>query len=377
MPELAAHRDALSAAMSEAGVDLAFFPMSADLEYLIGIRRRVPAFGGIDHPFIWVLGAFFAPGREPVFIVPRNLAEFDIPETYDGEVTIVGETDDGDAMFRELARSFGPVTHLAVGPRASAETTLKLLEALSPGRTTSAEALMNPLRRIKSPAELKVMRLAAKIADDTMAGVAPMIVAGATEGDIASEIDRQMRALGSTSPSFDTGVWSMGTGLTRDANVRLSTGTVVSGTAVSLDFGAVLDGYCSDFGRSVHIGEPTVEYERVHAVVVQAQEAAIQAARPGVTAAAVDRAAREVIEDAGLGQWFRHRTGHCIGMDTHERPFISGEDQTPLQEAMTFTIEPSVFRPGHYGARVEDVVVCEAGGGRRLNTYPTTMMVHA
>jgi Xaa-Pro dipeptidase len=377
MPELAAHREALAAAMAEAGVDLSFFPMSADLEYLLGVRRRVPAFGGIDHPFIWVSGVFFAPGREPVFALPRNLAEFDIPDRFEGEFVVIGETDDGDEIFRKLAQSFGPVSHLAVGPRTYAETTLALMQALSPARVTSAEPLMNPLRRIKTPAELELMRLAAKIADDTMAAVEPMIVAYATEADIASEIDRRMRALGSTSPSFDTGVWSMGKGLSRDASVRLSTGVIVPGTAVSLDFGAVLDGYCSDFGRSVHIGEPSAEYERVHAVVVEAEEAAIRVARPGVIAADVDRAARAVIEDAGLGEWFRHRTGHCIGMDTHERPFISAEDRTPLQEGMTFTIEPSVFRPGYYGTRVEDVVVCEPDGGRRLNSFPTAMMVHA
>jgi Xaa-Pro aminopeptidase len=375
MPELAAHRDALYTAMSEAGVDLCFLPTGSDLEYFTGIPRRVPAFGGIDHPFIWVSGAFFAPGHEPVFIVPRNIAEFDIPAKYEGEVVIVSETDDGLARFNGLARSFGPVRHLAVAPRTMAETALALMAALSPVQTTSAEPLTNPLRRIKTAAELEVMTAAAKIADDTMAAVLPMIAAGAVEADIASEIDRVTRSLGSTSPSFDTGVWSMGAALTRDANVRLSTGTVGAGTAVSLDFGAVLDGYCSDFGRSIHIGQPDAEYERVYAVVVEAEEAAIRAATPGTTGAEVDRAAREVIEAAGLGEWFRHRTGHCIGMDTHERPFISTEDNTPLQEGMTFTIEPSVFRPGFYGARVEDVVVCEAGGGRKLNTYPTTMLV--
>jgi Xaa-Pro aminopeptidase len=108
---------------------------------------------------------------------------------------------------------------------------------------------------------------------------------------------------------------------------------------------------------------------------MEAQAAGIAAARPGVLASAVHAATRQVIVDAGLGEWFRHRTGHCIGLDVHEQPFISEEDDTPLEAGMTFTIEPSVFRPGYYGARVEDIVVCEEGGGRKLNEYPTDMVV--
>lgn len=158
--------------------------------------------------------------------------------------------------------------------------------------------------------------------------------------------------------------------------VRLSGDTVPPDVGVSFDFGAVVEGYCSDFGRTVHVGEASADYARVYDTVMSAQAAGIAAARPGVLASAVHRATREVIVQAGLGDWFRHRTGHCIGLDVHERPFISEEDDTPLEAGMTFTIEPSVFRPGHYGVRVEDVVVCEPAGGRLLAGYPVDMVVN-
>jgi Xaa-Pro dipeptidase len=151
---------------------------------------------------------------------------------------------------------------------------------------------------------------------------------------------------------------------------------VPAGEPHPFDFGAVVDGYCSDFGRTVHVGAPSREYERVYDAVMAAQAAGVAAVRPGVPASGVHVATRQVIVDAGLGEWFRHRTGHCIGLDVHEHPFISEEDDTPLEAGMTFTVEPSVFRPGHYGVRVEDVVVYEPSGGRKLNEYPVTLIAN-
>jgi Xaa-Pro aminopeptidase len=239
-----------------------------------------------------------------------------------------------------------------------------------------SEADVNPMRRVKSSGELETMAKACRIADETLALVSASVRSGVTELEIARDVEFHMRDLGSAFPSFGTAVFSMGAASERDASTRLSSGRLAPGMGVSFDFGAVVDGYCSDFGRTVHVGTPTSEYERVYEVVMAAQSAGIAAARPGVPAAAVHSATRQVIVDAGLGEWFRHRTGHCIGLDVHERPFISEEDDTPLEAGMRFTIEPSVFRPGHYGVRVEDVVVCEPSGGRRLNEYPVTLVAN-
>ena len=141
------------------------------------------------------------------------------------------------------------------------------------------------------------------------------------------------------------------------------------GNGVSFDFGAVIDGYCSDFGRTVAIGETNEEYAAVYNAVISAQAAGLSAVKPGALACEVDAACRQVIVDAGYGDWFRHRTGHCIGLDVHEYPFISEEDQTPLEAGMTFTIEPSIFWPGRVGVRIEDIVLVTEDGGVKLNEF--------
>jgi Xaa-Pro aminopeptidase len=144
--------------------------------------------------------------------------------------------------------------------------------------------------------------------------------------------------------------------------------------SVMFDFGGVVDGYCSDFGRTIYCGEPPDDYRAVYEIMLAAQEAGRAAATAGTPASAVNAACRRPIELAGLGEHFRHRMGHGIGMDVHERPFISTEDHTPLQAGMTFTDEPSIIIPGRFGVRIEDIVVCEDDGGRKLNRYTAALV---
>jgi len=220
------------------------------------------------------------------------------------------------------------------------------------------------------------MRESAAIADAVMGQVAPLVVAGVSEIELQAEVDLRIRRLGSPGPSFDTGVFGMGPALVRDASVRVSTDVLGPQTGVSFDFGAITRGYCSDFGRTVHIGEPSDEYVRVHDVVMAAQEAGRRAAVPGATGGQVHRAARAVIEEAGYGDWFRHRVGHCIGLDVHEAPFLSDEDETPLRPGMLFTIEPSVFWPGRLGVRVEDVFLLTEHGAEPINEFPRDLLAN-
>jgi Xaa-Pro aminopeptidase len=374
MTDYQSRQAAFAEHMAASGTDLTFLPVSADLEYLTGLRRRVLTFGNIEYAHSWVTGAFLAPGRDPVFVLPRMVKEFDLPDGITGEVAIVNERDDGEAIFGRVATSFGPVRRIGLGARTWADTVLQLQSVLPDAELGSASTLINVMRRVKSTEELAAMAGASQIATRVMGEVTPEVTAGVLELELARDINYRMRRLGTKAPSFDTGVWSMGPASERDATVRISAAPVEPGLGVSFDFGAEVDGYCSDFGRTVHVGEASAEFRRVYDTVMEAQAAGIRAARPGVLASEVHAATRQVIVDAGLGEWFRHRTGHCIGLDVHEKPFISEEDDTPLEAGMTFTIEPSVFRPGHYGARVEDVVVCEEGGGRKLIEYPTDMV---
>ena len=374
--DYAARRSAFGEIMAGAGVDLAWFPTGGDLEYLTGLERRVPTFGDVNYTHGWVAGAFIAPGRDPVFVLPRNFVEFDLPAGVPGEVISVDEMDDGEALFARAAASVGPARRLAVGARTWSSAMLRLMTAFSGAEFVDGSRLANRLRRIKTPAELSLMRRACLMADEAMAEVTTHVQAGVTELELGEEVNYHLLRLGARTWSFDTAVWSMGPGDDRDANVRISQQALRAEAGISFDFGAVVDGYCSDFGRTIHIGDPGEEYRRVYEVVMAAQQAGIDAVRPGVTAAAVHRATRGVIVDAGYGDWFRHRTGHCIGLDVHEEPYISPEDNTPLEAGMTFTIEPSVFWPGRVGVRVEDIVVCTPDGGVKLNEYPNDLVAN-
>ena len=253
---------------------------------------------------------------------------------------------------------------------------MNLIKVFPDAEIVNAEEVVNRLRRIKTPQEIALMTKACHLVDGVLDNVKGRVLSGTAELDLKSEINFQMNNLGSKTESFDTAVWSMGPKNTRDASDRRTSNPLVDGMGVSFDFGSVIDGYCSDFGRTIYVGDPTPEYEKVYKLVMDAQAAGIAAVKPGVAASAVHKATRDVIVEGGYGDWFRHRTGHCIGLDVHEFPYISEEDHTPLEVGMTFTIEPSVFWPGRVGVRVEDVIVVEESGGRKINEFTTDLIAN-
>jgi Xaa-Pro aminopeptidase len=362
--------------MREAGVDILFLPPSSDLEYLTGVERMIPTFGQSQYAHGWVAGAFFRPDREPVFVLPRMMTLFDVAGELPGEVVVVSERDDGPALFSRAATGMGAARTLAVGDRTWAETVLHLTQAVSPERLVTGSPLVNELRRTKTPEELDAMERACGVADATMAAVGPKVLRGVTTLDLVEELEHQMRAHGSRVPSFTTHAFT-GFGEGKSSADETRTAPLEEGDVVMFDFGAVVDGYCSDFGRTVCLGEPSTEVRDAYALVLAAQEAGRAALRPGVPASEVNRACRRPIEEGGHGPNFKHRMGHGIGLDVHERPFVSEEDETPLEAGMTFTDEPSILVDGRFGVRIEDVVVCEPGGGRKLNAFPPALIVNA
>jgi Xaa-Pro aminopeptidase len=367
----------LAERMEVEGVDVLFLAPSADLEYLTGVERQIPNFGEASYPSGWVTGAFFVPGSEPVFVFPRMFVAFDLREQPRGELVVVNETDDGFAMFERIAKGLGSAGTVAVGDRVWAETTLNLTRIFGAERLRTGSALVNELRRVKTAEELAAMQRAIATVEQAMAAVTPLVVPGATMAQLAEAVEHELRAAGSRTPSFATHIF---TGLDEtDLDSHTSTGhdPLAEGTSVMFDFGGVVDGYCSDFGRTVYCGEPPDDFREVYEIMLAAQEAGRAAAAAGTPASAVNAACRRPIEEAGLGEHFRHRMGHGIGMDVHERPFISTEDETPLQAGMTFTDEPSIIIPGRFSVRIEDIVVCEEGGGRTLNAYPAALVANS
>jgi Xaa-Pro aminopeptidase len=280
--------------------------------------------------------------------------------------TIVVEDDgDGRAAFAAAIGELGSPRRIALGQRAWAETVVELLGVVPDAELTEGSSLVNELRRVKSDAELELMAHACLIAREAMDAVTPLVVPGVSMTTLVERVEHEQLVRGSRCPSFPTHIFTWG-------ERRLDSGgpgrldALRDGEVVLFDFGAVWNGYCSDFGRTVPCGEPPADYELVRRVLLEAQEAGRLAARPGELAREVNAACREPIETAGLGEGFRHRMGHAIGLDVHERPFLSVEDETPLEAGMTFTDEPSILLDGRFGIRVEDVIVVTETGGRLL-----------
>jgi Xaa-Pro aminopeptidase len=225
-----------------------------------------------------------------------------------------------------------------------------------------------PLRRIKDKDEIAIMRRAGEITEAAYAGTLDRLHFGMTNLDLITEVNFQLKKYGAFTNSFVTSFYNMGVNYPFDFTNREDVLLVPLEPPVSIsyDFGAVYEGYCYDFGRSVFFGEPDEEYQRCYDLVMQSQAAGIAALRAGNTCAQADAAARAVIEEGGYGYAFRHRLGHGIGLDVHESPFLTESDQTVLEPGMCFTAEPSIFIPKHLGARVEDVVVVRESSGEAL-----------
>jgi Xaa-Pro aminopeptidase len=198
-----------------------------------------------------------------------------------------------------------------------------------------------------------------------MSATEPRVAPGVTMIELQEEVEHQLRVRGSRTPSFPTHIFTSGA-VPLDNQGETPSEPLQDGDPVLFDFGAVVEGYCSDFGRTIVCGEPPAEYAETHDVLLGAQEAGRRAAVPGAVARDVNAACRAPIEAAGLGEAFRHRMGHGIGLDVHEPPFLSVEDETPLENGMTFTDEPSIILDSRFGMRVEDIIVVTAAGGQYL-----------
>ena len=225
-------------------------------------------------------------------------------------------------------------------------------------------ALVEILRRSKDADELLRIELAAEIADTALEMMRPQLLEGPTELEFARELDMTMRRLGATRPSFETIVASGPNGARPHA--RPSSRRICSGDLVVLDFGAVVDGYCSDMTRTVAVGEVSPTARRMLEVVTRAQAEGVAAVRPGIAAREVDAVCRSVIDDAGWADAFSHGTGHGVGLDIHEAPGVGSTSDATLVIGDVVTVEPGVYLPEHGGVRVEDTVVVTAEGCRPL-----------
>jgi Xaa-Pro aminopeptidase len=309
--------------------------------------------------------------RDPAMIIP-------ILERPDAEpapgATAVSLIDwaDGSDPYAATGKLLDLRGRYAISDSAWAMHLLGLQRALPESSYVSMTSALPMLRAVKDADELERLTAAGAAADATFEQIVSARFAGRRERDIGSDLAGLLRGHGHSQVDFTI----VGSG-PNGANPHHEMGerTIVEGDMVVLDFGGIQDGYGSDTTRTVHVGGPSNEEREVFEVVRQAQQAAFEAVRPGIACQEIDRVARKVITDAGYGEYFIHRTGHGIGISTHEPPYMVEGETQPLVPGMCFSIEPGIYLPGRFGVRIEDIVTVTEDGGRRLNNASHEMYV--
>ena len=331
--------------------------------YLTGLQYHTD-----ERPKVLIL----IKGRQPVLILPEFEAGKLAGNTLNIKPFTFGEDPEQWHTAFESAAAFAGLAdrQLAVEPLSMRVRELRLLEEASPStRFVPATPRWETMRMRKDEAEITSMRKAAQIAEQAFLAMLKNISAGMTEKEVAAELVSQLLKHGSE-PNFPfLPIIASGP---NGANPHAVPGErrLEPGDLVVVDWGARYNGYCSDITRTLAVGEVNPELIRVAQIVIDANAAGQKAARSGAPAFDVDNASRGVIEQADFGQYFTHRTGHGLGMEGHEPPYMTGQNAIRLEEGMTFTVEPGIYLPGKFGIRIEDNVVVRADGGECLTSLP-------
>jgi Xaa-Pro aminopeptidase len=355
----AARLDRARALTRDSGLDAIIVGPGADLAYLLGIEGDT----------IERLTALVIPAdADPSVIVPRmELAKVRDTAVSPLDVQVIDWVDGDDP--HHLVRFALPAapSRIGVSDALPALHVIPIADRLGV-RPELATPVLREGRMIKDAAELAELRRAGRAIDAVHLRVPRMLRAGRSEADVASEISAAIVEEGHRTADFVI----VGSGPNgADPHHEVSDRVIQDGDIVVVDIGGpVPSGYNSDSTRTYVVGTPDRVAAEYIEVLVHAQEAAVDAVRPGVTAEQVDAAARNMLVDAGLADAFVHRTGHGIGISVHEEPYIAPGNPLPLREGMAFSIEPGIYFPGRWGARIEDIVVVTADGCERLNTTP-------
>jgi Xaa-Pro aminopeptidase len=352
------------AALTGAGFDALLVTPGPDLRYLIGYEAKP-----LERLTCLVLPA----SGDPVLVVPfleRPAAEASGTAALGLAIADWQETDDPIALVASLLPA--DMTRYGLDDHMRAEKVLRFRDGL-PGEQALAGGVLRELRIRKTPDEVEALRRAGAAIDRVHARIGEWLRPGRTEREVGRDIAEAIVAEGHVRADFViVGSGPNGASPHHDLSDRV----IQAGDAVVVDIGGTTpEGYCSDETRTYAVGEPDPEFRRYYEVLLQAQLAAVAAVRPGIGAQDVDRAARRVITDAGYGEFFVHRTGHGIGVEGHEHPYIVEGNDELLEEGMAFSIEPGIYLPGRHGARIEDIVVCTADGGDRLNLIDRQLIV--
>lgn len=366
-PDRFARMAKVRAAMAEAGIDVLLCSLGADLPWLTGYEAMP-----LERLTMLVMPVDSTPTLVvPALEAPRVAAEGDL-----FEIEAWGETEEPISIVADLA---GPASTAAISDRAWATHLLALQGAMPKARFIPASQVTSALRAVKDHHEIEALGAAARAADRValalLAGEIPLI--GRTEAEVSADLGRRLVAEGHSKVNFAI----VGSGPnSASPHHEPSERRIRAGEAVVCDFGGTLSidggpGYCSDITRTVVTGEPRRAFTELYAVLEAAQEAGVEAARCGMSCETVDQAARAIIESAGYGAYFIHRTGHGIGLEEHEDPYLVEGNADQLVAGHAFSIEPGIYVPQHHGARIEDIVVATPEGPLRLNEADRSLTI--
>jgi len=350
------------------GLDVLLLTPGPDLRYVTGY----------DAKQLERLTCLAVPAdRDPFLVVPRlelKAAQASPAGALNLDIVTWGETEHPFGMIRD---AIGDPRSVALSDRMWALHVLQFRDVFPRAEPRLASSVLSPLRMRKSAAEIQALKAAGEAIDRVHANVPGWLKPGLTERQVGAKIAEAILAEGHVQVDFTI----VGSGPNAASpHHEVSDRVIQNGDVVVVDIGGTMpSGYCSDCTRTYAVGSAPDEFTKYFQVLYDAQEAATVSVKPGITAESVDRTARRIITDAGYGEWFIHRTGHGIGLESHEDPYIVEGNTIPLEPGMAFSIEPGIY-PGPHGARIEDIVVCAdpatAGAGYlRMNNAPRELVI--
>lgn len=358
----------LTASLLTSKLDAVILNPGPTLKYLSGLNFHL-----MERPVV----LFLAPGKDPVLVLPElELLKVEA-SSYPIQAIAYGENpSEWEDAFRKAAQTLSlDGKRVGVEPRQMRLMEFRYAKSGAPEADyPDATDILADLRLRKDALEVDTMRTAVKIAQDALEAVIPQIKIGMTEKDLASELVVQLLRHGSESEMPFAPIVSAGPNAA-NPHASPTDRKLQAGDMLVVDWGAAYEGYISDLTRTFVVGEVDEEYKKIHKIVQEANAAGRAAAKPGVPCAAVDIATRTVIEQAGYGQYFTHRTGHGIGMEAHEAPYMRGDNQQILEPGMAFTVEPGIYLTGRNGVRIEDNLIITQDGAESLSDMPREMRV--
>ncbi len=360
--------DKLNASLLNSGLSAVALNPGPTLTYLTGIGFHL-----MERPVVLLV----SPNQDPVLVLPElELPKLDLFQ-YKVNAFAYGENpSEWEAVFRKAAQSLGlDGKRIGVEPRQMRLLEFSHVKAGAPEADfPDATDVLSGLRLRKDKAEVDAMRTAVKIAQDALEATILQMKIGMTEKELASELVMQLLKHGSESEMPFAPIVSSGPN-SANPHASPSQRKIQAGDLLVVDWGAAYDGYISDLTRTFAVGEVDEEYKKIHKIVQESNAAGRAAAKPGVPCANVDIAARDVIEKSGYGKYFTHRTGHGIGMEAHEDPYMRGDNMQLLEPGMAFTVEPGIYLTGRNGVRIEDNMVITENGAESLSDMPREIRV--